>query len=121
MPSFGGTGWDSTARFHVWPWPFRVAVILNFPAFVGSWPIAALIPNAGNEFVSAVPALLLVPVLWYGVGGRMERWHPRRRGVFLASLFGVSLLGALVPGYTSFLPIGALVWAAAFWRIWTWR
>ena len=28
------TGWDSTMRFHVWPWPLKFAVILNAPAFL---------------------------------------------------------------------------------------
>jgi hypothetical protein len=28
------TLWNSTARFHVWPWPFKFAVVLNMPAFL---------------------------------------------------------------------------------------
>ena len=24
-----GSGWNSTARFHVWPWPYKFAVVTN--------------------------------------------------------------------------------------------
>jgi hypothetical protein len=27
-------GWNSTLRFHVWPWPFKFAVVQNTPAFL---------------------------------------------------------------------------------------
>jgi hypothetical protein len=29
----GQTLWNSTARFHVWPWPYKFAVVSNMPAF----------------------------------------------------------------------------------------
>src|SRR6185437_3291941 len=36
QPFFMGMAmWESTARFHVWPWPFKFAAILALPAFVG--------------------------------------------------------------------------------------
>src|ERR1019366_6599273 len=45
----GMNGWKSTARFHVWPWPFKFAVVLNLPAFLAgalvSWPLDALRPG----------------------------------------------------------------------------
>jgi hypothetical protein len=34
QPFFNSTLWNSTAAYHVWPWPFRFAAILNVPAFV---------------------------------------------------------------------------------------
>jgi hypothetical protein len=30
----GQTLWNSTARFHVWPWPYKFAAIANIPAFL---------------------------------------------------------------------------------------
>jgi hypothetical protein len=63
-----GIGWNTTARFHVWPWPFKFAVITNFPAFLAglflSWPIVAVWPKL-HEAVQLAPSLLFVPVLWY--------------------------------------------------------
>src|SRR5260370_2424836 len=32
--SEGQTMWDTTARFRVWPWPYKFAVVSNFPAFM---------------------------------------------------------------------------------------
>jgi len=34
-PFFGGEPlWNSTARFHVWPWPYEFAVVSNVPRFL---------------------------------------------------------------------------------------
>src|SRR3981189_2595427 len=64
-------GWNSTLRFHVWPWPFKFAVVQNIPAFliglVLSWPIDSSKPGL-PEWVSLLPSLLLVPLLWYLIG-----------------------------------------------------
>ena len=38
-------GWNSTERFHVWPWPYKFAVVSNMPAlFAGG-----LISCAGSD------------------------------------------------------------------------
>ena len=69
-------GWNSTLRFHVWPWPFKFAVIQNIPAFlIGlllSWPIDFFKPGL-PEWVSLLPSLLLVPLLWYLIGAWLDR------------------------------------------------
>ena len=49
-PFLGGQPlWESTARFHVWPWPYKVAAISDLPAFLAgslvSLPINALSPS----------------------------------------------------------------------------
>jgi hypothetical protein len=36
----GQTRWDTTAQFHVWPWPFKFAVVTNTPAFL-CWALAS--------------------------------------------------------------------------------
>ncbi len=36
-----------------------------------------------NEVAEMTQALLFVPVFWYWVGGRMEGWSWRRRGVWM--------------------------------------
>jgi len=116
-----GIGWNTTARFHVWPWPFKFAVILNLPAFIAglflSWPISAAKPDL-PETVQFAPSLLFVDVLWYWIGLRLDQhWGVRQRAPWaLAAVFiAVCLTGALVPmGYTGFLiPYGALVWLIA--------
>lgn len=67
---------NSTARFHVWPWTYKFAVITNTPALlVGllfSWPISNLAP-ASSEYAQAAPTLFIVPILWYWVGSRLDR------------------------------------------------
>ena len=128
QPFWGSTGWNTTAVFHVWPWPLKFAAILNMPAFlcglVLSWPLNYLRPGL-PEWVSILPSLLLVPVLWYVVGS----WVDRRlfdkaelrlpefvAWVLLLLLTLVSVTGALVPLrsldlYTGFIPFGGAVWA----------
>ncbi len=77
-PGFGEgqTLWDSTARFHVWPWPFKFAVVTNTPAFLSwavvSWPIGERWPDI-PEVVFAAPSLLFVALLWYAVGRWLDR------------------------------------------------
>ena len=112
-----GTGWNSTARFHVWPWPFKFAVIGNLPAFLAgtllSWPINAVKPDL-PESVQLAPSLLVVLVLWYWIGLRLDRqWTVGQKTpwILLAFFTTVCLTGALVPlGYTGYLPYAALIW-----------
>jgi len=78
-----GIGWNSTARFHVWPWPFKFAAISNLPAFLAglllSWPIGAASPEL-HEATQLAPSLLFVGVLWYGIGSWMDRrWDPTEK------------------------------------------
>ena len=116
-----GIGWNTTARFHVWPWPFKFAVIANLPAFIAgvllSLPISAAKPEL-PETVQLAPSLLFVIALWYWIGLRLDqqcRVSHQTLWVSLAVFVAVCLTGALVPmGYTGFLvPYGALVWLIA--------
>jgi len=120
-PMFAGqTWWDSTARFHVWPWPYKFAAIENLPALLGglilTWPIKAIKPDL-PEAVQAVPSLLLVVVLWYWVGSRLDRRCLVGEGtpwIFLIVFTALCLTGAFLPiGYTGYLPYAALVWLVA--------
>src|SRR5262245_50985336 len=67
----GQTLWDSTARFHVWPWPLKFAVVSNMPAFLAgslfSWPFAAMWPKL-SELVELGASLLFVVILWRWIG-----------------------------------------------------
>jgi hypothetical protein len=111
------TLWNSTARFHVWPWPYKFAVIANLPAFLlgflPAWPLGVLWPNA-SEYVANSPFLILVPFLWSWVGVRLDRrWSVGDRApwivLFIFTL--VCLMGAFLPiGYTGYLPYGLVVW-----------
>ena len=120
-------GWNSTARFHVWPWPFKFAAISNMPALLAgsllSWPIGTLRPGL-PESVQISPALLFVPLLWYWVGswldrrwGMMDKAGHGAKGPWILLLFFtlVCAVGASVPItslalYTSYLPYGMAVW-----------
>jgi len=121
------TLWNTTAVFHVWPWPYKFAAVLNMPAcLIGlllSWPLDALRPGL-PESVSLLPALLLVPLLWYSIGS----WLDQRRGadgnrstlkkqailllVFTLICAAASSIPERVGGYVSYLPLGILIWAA---------
>jgi hypothetical protein len=112
-----GIGWNTTARFHIWPWPFKFAVCVNFPAFlVGSllsWPLGIAWPKI-PEYISTVPSLIFVPILWCWVGSRLDRrWDTINKTPWIAlSVFTlICLAGAFLPiGYVGFLPYGFVVW-----------
>jgi len=122
------TSWQTSARFHVWPWPFKFAVVSNMPAFLAgellSWPVSALWPGL-SEPISYLPALLLVPLLWYRIGSRLDRSRGTNQGpkmlskqwIALLAFFVICAAGASIPprigGYVSFVPLGIVIWAAA--------
>ena len=117
-PSFEGqTLWDSTARFHVWPWSYKFAAVSNLPAVLAgsfaSLPLAVIWPGV-PEYVADLPALLFIPLLWYWVGFRLDRrWRVADKAPWMAlSVFTLACLsGASLPlGYTGFLPYGFVIW-----------
>lgn len=122
LPGFGAgqTLWDSTARFHVWPWPFRFAAVTNLPAFL-AWsflggPISLRWPALPEGAITA-PSLLLVAMFWYWVGSRLDRrWKVSDKTPWIA-LFAftlVSLAGALSQfGYVDYLSYGFTIWVIA--------
>ena len=98
----GTTMWDTTARFHVWPWPYRFVVISNFPAHMAStlllWPVGVVWPRV-TESVEAVATLLFVLILWYWVGLRFDRrWNLKDKNPWfaLSALTLVSIAGAFL-------------------------
>ena len=115
-----GTGWNSTARFHVWPWPYKLAAISNLPAlFAGlllTIPISAIKPSL-SEMLQLAPTLVFVFLLWVWVGARLDRrWSVADRTPWIAvSIFTIlSALGAFLPlGYTGYLLYGFGIWVVA--------
>jgi hypothetical protein len=113
----GQTMWNTTARFHVWPWPYKFATVLNLSAFllglVPSWLLGVIWPSA-PEYVASFPALLLVPPLWCWVGYRLDRRWGTADGapwIGLVIFMLISLGCALLPiGYTGYLPCGLALW-----------
>ena len=80
-PFLGGqTLWESTARFHVWPWSYKFAAISNIPAFIVGGlvllPINAIWPKLPGALDFAL-SLVFVAMLWYGVGHRLDRTRSR--------------------------------------------
>lgn len=121
----GQTMWDTTARFHVWPWPYKFAAVSNLPALFGGLlltiPIGLRWPTL-PESLQMAPTLLFVWFLWYWVGSRLDRrWSVKDKTPWIAILIFslVCLGGALVPLdftgflYTGYLPYGFLVWVLA--------
>lgn len=122
------TYWDSTARFHVWPWPLRFAVILNMPALVASGvvslPVGYVWPKAAEIFWY-LPTLVAVFFLWYWVGSWLDRTvrveanrNRSSRGWTLVLAFaGVCAIAASRPyrvtSLANFELFGVLVWIAA--------
>lgn len=119
------TGWDTTLRFHVWPWPLKFAAILNMPAFLAggllSLPLDYLRPGL-PEWVSTLPLLLFVSLFWYWVGRRADKnliieKNPNnaRRMWFLLLLFvlvcaAAASISGFVGGYTSWVVFGLGIW-----------
>ena len=114
------TGWETTARYHVWPWPYKFAAVANMPAVLAglllSWPIEAAFPKL-PEIVLLAPSLLFVFILWRWVGARLDsRWKPSDKVPWVALLLFTlaCLVGALIPsayvGYTGYLLYGLAVW-----------
>lgn len=113
----GSTLWESTARFHVWPWSFKLAAIWDMPALIGCTilmlPIR-LVWTTLPGVADLVPTGVLTMLLWYCVASRLERYSLTTRSVSLVSFGGLSLTGALIPiGYTGWLPFGLLMWCIA--------
>ncbi len=115
----GTTMWDTTAQFHVWPWPYRFAVISNFPASIASslllWPLSYVWPKV-PESVQGVLALSLVLILWYWVGLRLDRrWRVKDKSPWFAlSFFALLSMGGafLRIGYVDFVPYGFVLWVS---------
>jgi hypothetical protein len=120
----GQTLWDSTARFHVWPWLFKFAVVTNIPAFLSwalvGWPIGERWPSI-PEAVLLAPSLLFAALLWYGVGRWLDRqWHTSGRRatqskwpwVLLLLFTVICAAGASIPSTTAYL-----VWGVALWLV----
>jgi hypothetical protein len=119
QPSFfnGSTWWDSTARFHLWPWPYKLAAICNMPAFIGGWitmlPIRLVWPTL-SEAGDLAPSVILAALLWYWVGSRLETYSASTRWTWLFSFGGASLTGAFIQmGYTGWLIYGVVMWSIA--------
>jgi len=116
-----GIGWNSTARFHVWPWPYKIAAISNLPALSAGLlltiPIGAMRLRL-SETLQLAPTLIFVFLLWLWIGARLDRrWSVAVPTPWIAiSLFMVlSSVGAFLPlGYTGYLPYGLVVWVVAY-------
>jgi hypothetical protein len=119
------TGWDSTLRFHYWPWPFKFAAILNMPAFLASGLLSAPLDYFRPglpEWVSALPVLLIIPLLWYLVGAwadkninfgksvnsERERWSVLL--FFILVCAAASSIPDYVAGYTGYIVFGIAIW-----------
>jgi len=127
--------WESTARFHVWPWSYKFAAISNMPAFLAgslvSLPINALWAKLLNparpelpEAFELVVSLVFVAMLWSWIGHRVDRKlrnvgadrvvdGTKTAWVSLSVFTAVCLTGAFLPlGHVGYVLYGAVVWLA---------
>jgi hypothetical protein len=113
------TGWESTLRFHVWPWPLKFAVILNMPAILAggllTLPLQYLRPGL-TEWVAALPVLLVIFLFWYWVGSWADSNISERARWILLPFFilvcaAVSSISEYVGGYTSYVLFGIAIWS----------
>lgn len=113
------TGWDTTLRFHVWPWPLEFAVILNMPTLLAgallAWPLEYLRPGL-PIWVTALPVLLVVSLFWYWVGSWADRNISERARcislpVFILVCAAASSISKYVGGYTSYFLFGIAIWS----------
>ncbi len=116
------TFWDSTARFHIWPWPYKFAVIANIPAFFAgllpAWGVEQVWPRI-PETVEGALSLPFVPLVWYWVGYRLSTSSSTALRFLLVFTLACAV-GAVLPiGYVGFIPYGILVWLIAL--IWLMR
>ena len=89
-----------------------------------SWPLDALRPGL-PESVSYLPVLLLIPLLWYLVGLRLDKRSSASRNksarkakwVLLLLFVAVCAAAASIPssvwGYINYLYFGAVIWMIA--------
>jgi len=112
------TMWESTARFHVWPWPYKLAVICNMPAFVAGSiimvPIRLVWPGIGEAW-DLLPSVLLTALLWCWVASRLATRSTIIRWTWLSVFAVLSLTAALIPMgyYPAWRLYGALTWCVA--------
>jgi hypothetical protein len=115
QPLFSGTLGDTTAAFHIWPWPFKLAVTMNLPAFIfgGVFELIDHHLEANiSETWECVIALAFVPLLWFWIGRGLDAVGTKAGWVFLTIFFAGCIGAATLPlGYIGFLPVGFLIWA----------
>jgi hypothetical protein len=109
---------DTTARFHVWPWPLKVAMTISLPAFL----VAAVAAGIFSDFSETVGTVVhvfatsfLTILLWWVVGIRLDGRSSRELAVGLSAFAGAAAVAACAPlGNVGFLPAGILTWALFF-------
>lgn len=119
---FFSDGWHSSARFHVWPWPLKFAVITNAPPMLPGMLLSLLVAIASEEIAGIVLLILAIlsgPAFWYWIGSRFDRrWTLKDRKPWIAlSLFNlIALAGSLIDlGNVGYIPFGFVLWI--FWAM----
>ena len=114
QPIFGSPASATTAVYHVWPWPFKLAVLINEPAVILGGLTALTMEWLGSGMSEPIEfglMLVFVPPLWYWIGLRLDAINRKIGWVMLATFSATCVLLAVVRiGYVSFVPIGFLVW-----------
>lgn len=113
------TLWHSTAAFHVWPWPYKFALITNLPAFLVAalvkWPIQSAWPNMPDA-IGWVLCVCFMAAVWYHIGSRFDAVSTSRRQpwAFVLAFNVFAAMGVLAPGYIGFVLFAVPLWMAFY-------
>jgi hypothetical protein len=123
---FGQSLWNTTARFHVWPWPYKLALSINLPSFLMGTLVASpfvMLPELAEYLVMALAALLGIPI-WRAIGSRIDHGIERKDILKHTALVAciafdvVCLIGAFAVRYAVGLgPVAWFVGMVAFRRV----
>jgi len=120
------TLWNSTARYHISPWPFKFVAVLNMPALAAgvllSWPLDALHQGL-PEWCSALTVLPCVALIWYRIGVLLDGWgsegsqHEKTKWIAVLVFTVIAAAASSIPekvgGHTSYILLGIAVWGIA--------
>jgi hypothetical protein len=124
-PVFGNqTLWNSSVASHYWPWTYKFAAVLNFPALLAGsllgWPISKRWPSLPEATLFAL-SLPFVVLLWFRIGKWFDRkwgWMdgpPSRKLPWILLLLFTLLCAAgadlYVTSTSDYLLSGAAIWA----------
>jgi hypothetical protein len=124
-PVFGNQAlWNSSVAAHYWPWTYKFAAVLNFPALLAGLLVASPISKRWPTLPEAALFALSLPfvvLLWFRIGNWFDRrwaWMDgppsQRLPWMLLLLFTLSCAGGASVAITStsdYLLSGAIIWA----------
>jgi len=125
----GSTVWDSTLRFHVWPWPLKFAAILNLPALLAGAVVSLPLGYFRTRFSGwawTIPTVICVSLLWYWLGRRVDKSGTSRSireasfelRVWVVLLLFMLICATAASSHTIWVLFGIGIWLLVGMAIW---